>query len=192
MSIMLCLTAVTWTMTSCFNDDDGNTISEQQMKKCIADMAGNYSGKLITGVIQNNTLTETDTLDNQTWTAGDSKLTFMLFPASQLAKSITDSDIKAAVAASEEMISIEAYYYSFSSVSSTYQFTLAPQTVSISVNYNGGTHELKFPFYQGGYSYGLGNATTQSLQLVVGGMFVDGQQSNFFTEMALEYAGKKG
>lgn len=100
-------------------------------------------------------------------------------------------DIKKALEASEEMIKLEAYYYSFSSISAPYQFTLAPQTATVSVEYNGGTHELKFPFYQGGYSYGVGNMTTQTLQLVAAGMYVDGTHSSYFTEMAIIYTGKK-
>lgn len=191
-SITLCLTAVTLTMTSCFGDDDDDNITEAQMKECITNMAGTYSGSRIIGVIQNNTLTETDTLNTEIWTADDSKINFTHFPVAQLAKGITDEDIKEAVAASDEEVTIQAYYYTFASVSTTYQFTLAPQTISIEVDYNGGSHVLKFPFYQGGYSYGIGNTTQQSIQLVIGGMFVDDQRSSFFTEMALEYAGKKG
>ncbi|MDY4038577.1 MAG: DUF4840 domain-containing protein [Prevotella sp.] len=191
LAVTLCLAAVTLIMTSCFGDDTTDTITEEQMRTSIASMAGPYDGSLFTGVIQNNMLTQTDSLGSQKWAADNNKITFAEFPASQLAKGVTDADIKKALEASEEMIKLEAYYYSFSSISAPYQFTLAPQTATVSVEYNGGTHELKFPFYQGGYSYGVGNMTTQTLQLVAAGMYVDGTHSSYFTEMAIIYTGKK-
>lgn len=189
--IIFCLTAVTLMMTSCFGDDTNDTITEEEMKTCIANMAGTYEGTLLTGVIQNYSLTQTDSITNQMWTADENKMAFMEFPASQLAKGVSDLKIKEALEASDEMIKLEAYYYSFSSITAPYQFALAPQTVSVSVEYNGGTHVLKFPFYQGGYSYGVGNTTMQNIQLVVAGMYIDDSQSSFFTEMALIYNGKK-
>lgn len=87
-------------MSSCFNNEEDNKPTPEQLKMAMNEMQGTYKGTMLY-YFSEDPLAKPDTLKNVQWTV-DSLLTIKNFPVSMLAKSFTSrtesdflTDIKA-------------------------------------------------------------------------------------------------
>ncbi len=86
--------------TSCNDDDDNNTLSPQERQEAFQKVKGNYTGELVyASVNPKDSKDQADTV-SVSWQIGtDSVMTIQNIPAIAVARNITDTIIRKAVAA---------------------------------------------------------------------------------------------
>lgn len=185
LGIALCAVAAA-TLTSCWDDDDDNTLSAEEKLACFNATRGQHSGNLIfrkaSGPNDTNA-NDIDTLSARWNITSDSTMVFQNVPVEAIASAI-DTISTAHKAANLEAyrsllqqpakdINCGIYYYSANPVS----WLVYPAAVTYdNVAYNGKTCKLQIVFASNVYSFGSCSTTGQrtSVQIVVAGAYVDG------------------
>ena len=179
--------------TSCNTGDDNNSnyqpLTQAEKDVCYLKTSGSRMSKLT--YLSDENVTEKDgkkeyydTLDVATDICGNGKDTVMTvrnFPVKILARYIPENadtkDLKEALKKYEMPVNFKSivYYYS---VTPVIQFMLFPDAISVSLEYGGATHKVKFYCYSSGnsrYTFGQVTQTTSKVEayLVVYGYEVD-------------------
>lgn len=190
--LLLAFVAVAVSLVSCLDDGEDNTkVTAQQRLECLKMMKGDYTGKLIYGVVESNIeggyIPKTDTIDNQQWTSDTVLITYKKFPVRILATGCADESMKEAVANCADTPDLKVYYGDFINGQIPYVFFLKPEPISINVTYGGVPHKLTFKFNEY-YCNGTYTTSFMTSQMVVS-LFLDGSEtpSTVFKEMALFY-----
>ncbi|PTL33735.1 DUF4840 domain-containing protein [Prevotella sp. oral taxon 376] len=178
-SVMLCCMAAMF-LTSCNTDDNGYTLTKEEIAACLNAVKGNYTGKLIyPSQNPNNSNDKTDSLDIQ-WSADmDTTITVKQFPASLLAKFVEDNTLKTALESAENKeLKCNLYFTRVSPV--VFLANTAP--IELSLNYGGAAHQVQVLFYiNSAASVGIYDASKKELQiqLLIGNISVDKGQTNY-------------
>lgn len=188
--LLCCLAAVSF-FASC-NDDDDSGLSYQQKEEAIQSVFGGYTGSLLyavnTTTASGNDTTVVDTVSASWSVVSDSVLTIHNFPVSILGNESEDSSFRAAMKSLPAQ-DIRCTIYDVVN-NSPVTFILAPETVSFELTYGGGTHTVQIPFYCNYYSYAQmvsissSSSTTRTammIQIVQGGIYVDGENTNWIS-----------
>ena len=176
---MLCCMAAMF-LTSCNTDDNGYTLTKEEIAACLNAVKGNYTGKLIyPSQNPNNSNDKTDSLDIQ-WSADmDTTITVKQFPASLLAKFVEDNTLKTALESAENKeLKCNLYFTRVSPV--VFLANTAP--IELSLNYGGAAHQVQVLFYiNSAASVGIYDASKKELQiqLLIGNISVDKGQTNY-------------
>ncbi len=179
---MLCCMAAMF-LTSCNTDDNGYTLTKEEIAACLNAVRGNYAGKLIyPSQNPNNSNDKTDSLDIQ-WSADiDTTVTVKQFPVSLLAKFVEDNALKTALESAEDKdIKCNIYFTRVSPVI----FFANPTPLLVSLNYGGAAHQVQILFYMNSaYSFGSYDSSKKEfqLQLLLGNISVDKGQTNYLKD----------
>ena len=170
-------------VSSCLSDDDNNQntgLSKAEIAQCFSVVGGDYIGNLR----YYNAEQKIDTVDIAWRIPSDSILVIPQFPSAAVAGSISSAPLREALI--EQPAQPLNCYIGFISMSPL-EFLINPQTLTYNLNYSGGDHKVQVLFYLNNtYSFGTYDATTKQLglQLIVGALYIDGQQSSYLTRNA--------
>lgn len=152
LSLLLLGVAVSMTMTSCLNDDNGSqSLTEEQKQSYAMMMAGNYNGKIYyfdKNIDKEKNKSQIDSITgiNVRFSYPERSFVIYDFPAKLLFKQLSGhEDMKAA--AEEQEVDIKVKYEPYAYENKIIYYYLSEiQPVSLSLNYGEATHDLKVYF----------------------------------------------
>jgi hypothetical protein len=192
------------TFTSCLNDDDDEpALTPEEYQAAFQAIKGDYTGKLIyADPTTAGTTNKNDTLDVNWRIDTDSTVTVVNFPSAPLAAYITNTEISKLIA-QQPAQEFKLLYGIYDNTPIT--FLINPKTITYDgLEYGGEKHKIEIAFYTfNNYSYGVYNKFSDSgevektptmyMQILVGGVYVDGKLNNDLLKKAtaLVFKGKK-
>lgn len=189
--MLCCMAALSF--TSCNTDDDGYTLTKEDIAACLNAVQGNYTGKLIYPSQNPKVPSDTtDSLDIQWSATADTTIVVNQFPVSLVAKFVEDKDLKAALETiNNKELKSSIYFTNVSPV----VFLANATPLVIPVRYGEADHQVQISFYVNNtYSYGVYNSSNKKseIQLLLGGIFVDKGQTNYLkTPTPILFSGSK-
>ena len=180
----VCCLMLAVVVSSCLSDDDNNQntgLTNAEKALCYTVVAGDYSGKLMYYNIEQ----KIDTVDIAWRIPSDSILTVLQFPSAAVAGCVSSEPLKEALL--EQPAQPLNCYIGFISASPV-EFLINPLPLTYNLHYSDADHQVQLLFYVNNtYSFGTYDATTKrlGLQLLVGALYVDGQQSSYLSRNAL-------
>ena len=172
--MVCCLAAMSFTFSSCSDDDDNNSaLSPQDYQTAFNAARGEYSGKVYFPVPDKKTNKYVTDSAEVSWSIlRDSAMTIHHFPIAALGANVTDSAAREAIMAqAPQDIKCSINFMHVSPVN----FIIAPTTVELHLNYNKENHKIQIPFYVSYYSYGqMSSSKDMFMQIIEGAIYQDG------------------
>ena len=168
-AIFVCCITVLF-VSSCNNDaPDIPSVPDAEKAAAAAAIRGYYEGKMIC-----ESANSTDTVDIEWFVYSDSVMYIKGFPASLLARNITDGNVANGITERDNKTeSVHIRFYSVSPVG----FLMNPDNVVYRFGYGGVMHEIQIAFLVNTEkSYGQYDSSSQKMdmQIVEAGVYVDG------------------
>ena len=194
-TMMGCLAALC--LTSCLSDNDD--IKDTSASLTLADIAlcfqaveGHYTGDLIhSDITSDPTSYASDTIVGTWYIPTDSTLIITNFPSRLLAENISNPDLKEALAAEpDQTINCKIGFVTKDPI----QFLVNPAVLTYNLHYGSSDHKVQVAFLaNSGYSFGNYDALKNelSMQIVEGGLYIDGLQSTYLTTAPFQFVSKK-
>lgn len=198
--LMLVALMVSVTMTSCLDNGDDDGLSDQDKQTWLLQASGSYTGKIYwfdKNIDKTQYPKQVDSLETVAKLSIDNTVTLYDFPVKLFFKQLdvranyTEEQLKdlpaddlAILQRNEEMrqaaeeygnVDLKMNLYIYNVVNNYLYYSVAPQTLKLTLNYGGASHDIKIAFING--TQGIYNANRNYIQIYEAAIF-DGTDSN--------------
>ena len=177
-------------LQGCLGTGEDEQITREQYNKAVADMRGQYTGSAVAELAyrEYSYSTTPDTLHGLVWTS-DSAITVKNFPVAALAKAVVmrDSAVIKALQGYKGTAEVPAQMAIYE-VGEVHRYLLMPRAIKVTLDYDGESHEVAFPFYfDVGKSLGVWANSVQAFRITVASMYADGQPTAWLTPISFDF-----